>query len=212
VIKEIKMKKYYYSIKQGRNPGIYTSWEEAKAQVIGFSGAVYKKFEKFEDAKGFLGEEPKKKESNAKQIETIDSIKEDSNLKAYVDGSYDLATGSYSYGVVLIQDDFKETLSGREQDLQMAVMRNVAGEIKGAMRAMEWAIEHDKKDLQIYYDYTGIENWAKGNWKANKKGTRDYQEYYNSIKNKLNVEFRKVKAHSGDKYNDEADQLAKDAI
>ncbi|NMA49067.1 MAG: RNase H [Tissierellia bacterium] len=198
------MKKYYYSIKEGRNPGIYTTWEEAKAQVIGFSGAIYKKFEKLEDAKAFL-----EGESNENTIDGIEATKE---LKAYVDGSYDLETGSYSYGVVIIQNGFKQTLSGREQDPEMAAMRNVAGEIKGAMCAMQWAIENNKKSLYIYYDYTGIENWAKGNWKTNKKGTKEYREYYNSIKDKLNVEFRKVKAHSGDQYNDEADQLAKDAI
>lgn len=198
------MKKYYYSIKEGRNPGIYTTWEEAKAQVIGFSGAIYKKFGKLEDAKAFL-----EGESNEN---TIDGIEDTKELKAYVDGSYDLETGSYSYGVVIIQNGFKQTLSGREQDPEMAAMRNVAGEIKGAMCAMQWAIENNKKSLYIYYDYTGIENWAKGNWKTNKKGTKEYREYYNSIKDKLNVEFRKVKAHSGNQYNDEADQLAKDAI
>lgn len=198
------MKKYFYSIKVGRNPGIYTNWEEAKAQVIGFSAAVYKKFEKLEDAKVFLGIESTEN--------LLEGMENNDELKAYVDGSYDLETGSYSYGVVLIQNAFKETLSGREHDPEMASMRNVAGEIKGAMRAMEWAIEHNKKSLYIYYDYTGIENWAKGNWKVNKKGTKDYQEYYNSIKDELYVEFRKVKAHSGDQYNDEADQLAKDAM
>ncbi|HHQ8780133.1 TPA: RNase H family protein, partial [Clostridioides difficile] len=31
-------------------------------------------------------------------------------------------------------------------------------------------------------------------------------------KNKLNVKFTKVKAHSGNKYNEEADKLAKKAI
>lgn len=198
------MTKYYYSIKKGRIPGIYTSWDAAKAQVIGFSGAVYKKFEKLEDAQTFLGVESKEKQINEK--------KDTGELKAYVDGSFDLESGSYSYGVVIIEGDFKTTLSGREEDPQMASMRNVAGEIKGAMRAMEWAIDHGKKSIYIYYDYTGIENWAKGNWKANKKGTIEYREYCNSIKDRLNVEFRKVKAHSGDKFNDEADQLAKDAI
>ena len=33
-----------------------------------------------------------------------------------------------------------------------------------------------------------------------------------TLEDKLNVEFIKVKAHSGNQYNDEADQLAKDAI
>ena len=37
------------------------------------------------------------------------------------------------------------------------------------------------------------------------------QSYYNKIKAKVNVQFEKVKGHSGDKYNDMADMLAKKA-
>ena len=32
----------YYAIKNGKTPGIYTSWDQAKAQVHGYKGAVYK--------------------------------------------------------------------------------------------------------------------------------------------------------------------------
>ena len=42
-----------------------------------------------------------------------------------------------------------------------------------------------------------------------KKGTKEYKKFYDSIKDKLNIKFVKVKAHSGDKYNEEADRLAK---
>ena len=48
--------------------------------------------------------------------------------------------------------------------------------------------------------------------KTNKEGTIEYKKFYDSIKDKLHVEFIKVKAHSGDKYNEEADKLAKAAI
>ena len=49
-------------------------------------------------------------------------------------------------------------------------------------------------------------------WKANKEGTKLYRDFYNSISKKLKVDFIKVKAHSGDKYNEEADKLAKEAL
>jgi ribonuclease HI len=91
-------------------------------------------------------------------------------------------------------------------------MRNVSGEIKGAMVAMDKAIERKKDTLYLYYDYAGIEHWAKGDWKTNKEGTKNYKEYYDSIKNKLNVVFIKVRAHSGIELNEEADRLAKEAI
>jgi ribonuclease HI len=45
---------FYYAVRYGRNPGIYTSWEICKKQVIGFKGAVYKKFNNAEKANTFV--------------------------------------------------------------------------------------------------------------------------------------------------------------
>ena len=58
----------------------------------------------------------------------------------------------------------------------------------------------------------GIEKWATGEWKANKCGTKMYKAYFDSIKDRLSVVFYKVKAHSGNEYNEEADRLAKNAL
>ena len=49
-------------------------------------------------------------------------------------------------------------------------------------------------------------------WKTNKSGTQAYKAFYDAIKDDLKVEFIKVPAHSGVKYNELADSLAKDAI
>ena len=94
----------------------------------------------------------------------------------------------------------------------MNSMRNVAGEIRGAIIAMEKALEERKDTLYLYYDYMGIEKWATGEWKANKHGTKMYKEYYDSIKDRLHVVFKKVIAHSGNEYNEKADRLAKEAL
>ena len=90
-------------------------------------------------------------------------------------------------------------------------MRNVAGEIYGSLASMEYAIEHNISHLTIYYDYMGIEKWCTGEWKTNKAGTLAYKKYYDRARKKVNITFQKVKGHSGDKYNDLADQLAKEA-
>jgi ribonuclease HI len=34
----------YYAVRVGKVPGVYGSWEECSAQVLGFKGSVYKKF------------------------------------------------------------------------------------------------------------------------------------------------------------------------
>ena len=47
-------KKKFYAVRKGRNPGIYTSWDECSAQVIGCAGAVYKSFPTLEEAEAFM--------------------------------------------------------------------------------------------------------------------------------------------------------------
>ena len=131
---------------------------------------------------------------------------------AYVDGSYDSWTHKFAYGVVIFHDGGEICLNNSYYNKELSTMRNVAGELMGAETAMRWCLEQGVSHLQLYYDYEGIEKWATGRWKANKPGTKAYQHFCRSISNKLIVEFKKVKGHSGDKYNDLADSLAKAAL
>ena len=205
-MKEWTMAKYYYAVREGRKKGIFTTWSECEEQVKGYPCAVFKKFSTYEEAQKFI-------DGNKDGVEDINI----SNLKknemiAYVDGSFDGDTGYYSYGVIIFTEDGRYEISDREKDENMNGMRNVAGEIRGAMIAMEKALEEGKDTLYLYYDYMGIEKWATGEWKANKYGTKMYKAYYDSIKDKLRVIFKKVLAHSGNEYNEEADRLAKEAL
>ena len=75
-------------------------------------------------------------------------------------------------------------------------MRNVAGEILGAMAAVKLAVEKGLPELAIYYDYLGIEMWATGGWKRNKTGTILYYDYAAGA-GQIRVTFIRVKEHSG---------------
>lgn len=114
--------------------------------------------------------------------------------------------------MVILLGKYEKLFSEKFDDKELSEMRNVAGEIMGAMKAMEYCLEFGFKSILIHFDYEGIEKWCNGDWKANKVGTQNYKKFYDSIKDKINITFKKVKAHSGNKYNDLADKLAKQAL
>lgn len=191
----------FYAVKEGRNIGIFESWIDCKKQVDGYSGAKYKSFKSRKEAMEYLDSTKGACANDADEI------------TAYVDGSYNIATNEFSYGVVILKENEVITkFNGRMDDKNLASMRNVAGEIKGAEAAMKYALENGYKSIAIYHDYEGIARWCLGEWKANKDGTKTYKAYFDSIKNYINIRFVKVKGHSNDRYNDMADILAKEAL
>lgn len=203
------MAKKYYAVKAGRETGIFDSWEQCKRQVDGYPSAIYKSFSTLDDAKAFmLGGLEEKPETKKKQIPALDG----EGAVAYVDGSYDPQSQNFSCGVVLFHGGKKYNLSKKYEDSSMAEMRNVAGEIMGATEAINYCLHHKIPELEIYHDYEGVARWADGSWKANKEGTKAYARACKEAAKSLKIRFVKVKGHSGDKYNDQADLLAKKAL
>lgn len=134
-------------------------------------------------------------------------------MKAYVDGSYNIVSKRFGYGVVLLKDDnIIAKLSKGFSNPELAQMRNVAGEIMGAGEAMKRAKEMGEAELTIYHDYEGISKWCTGEWKTKKTWTKKYKAFFDEISKEVKINFIKVDAHSGDTYNDMADELAKEAV
>lgn len=211
----------YYAVINGHSikEGILTSWDACRKEVTGAKGVIYKSFPTQEEAREFLrlhGKEIPLKETESlkdKNEETGSMEKaDDSEVTIYVDGSYEPSTGRYAYGMVVVEHgeevaSFKEARQG-----EYSAMRNVAGEVLGAMKAMTYAKEHGYRKLTLYFDYQGIESWALGTWKRNNSLTQGYHEFYQNMKKDITIKFMKVKGHSGDRFNDRADELAKSAF
>ncbi|MBO5113998.1 MAG: ribonuclease H family protein [Lachnospiraceae bacterium] len=193
------MAEKYYAVKKGLKTGIFRTWEECNASINGYSGAVFKSFKTEKEARSFLDEAEQ-------DMEGSDCV------KIYVDGSYDSATGAFSYGMVVLLDGQVLSFCEKYEDEELSSMHNVAGEIKGAEAAMQYAIDHGIPKIAIYHDYEGIAKWCLGLWKTNKEGTRAYKAFYEEAKKKTAIRFVKVTGHSGDTYNEMADRLAREAL
>ena len=133
-----RQKKQYYAVRIGREPGIYLTWEECKAQVDGYAKAQYKGFGSLEEAEAYMGNvkttrpgcdepsgaepfnppgAPKKKrgtgrgEDEAKALkilETSDGLK---HVVIYTDGACLGNPGPGGYGVVLLHGKDRKEFS-----------------------------------------------------------------------------------------------------
>ncbi len=202
------MAKKYYAVKKGLTPGIYMSWSDCQAQINGYSGAIYKGFATLDEARLFMDGEAAMLGGGKQMV----LPKADTEAVAYVDGSYDVTTGSFSYGMVFFHGGKEEHFSKKFENSDLASMRNVAGEIEGARAAMQLCLDRGIKSVTIYHDYVGIAAWCTGEWKAKQDGTVDYALFYRAASLHVDIHFKKVKGHSGDTYNELADKLAKEAL
>lgn len=200
-----------YAVRVGKVPGIYDSWEKCKEMVDGYPKAVYKRFDSsdVEGINAFMGGDY----ADTVFIEKDDEVVAAANgvWIAYTDGSYNPDTHACGAGLVLFADGKKEAFNLLNEDKEAESMRNVTGEILAACMAIDMAVHHKAKKLIIRHDYTGIAEWANQHWRAKNKYTQAYQSKVLVARKFIDIEFEHVPAHTGVKYNEEADKLAKQA-
>lgn len=161
----------------------------------------------------------KLKQDNSVSESIIEDVKvnnpfAEKTLVCYVDGSYNVDTKVSGSGLVYFEkgkEDNYKTECGHFNDLNNR--RNTLGEVEASKKAIETAIQLGYKNIEIYYDYQGIEKWATGEWKRNNEMSIGYYNFIQEKKNihNINISFVKVKAHTGDKFNEMADELSKRA-
>lgn len=124
--------------------------------------------------------------------------------QAYVDGSY--INGSVGYGAVILHQnqEIKRFSGSVEHDVEQ---RQVVGELQATIQVLMWCEENNILDIEVFYDYEGIQKWAAGEWRANTGATQHYQRIVQATP--VRVIWQKVKSHSGVRWNDVVDELAK---
>lgn len=211
----INMAKKVYAIKEGYDSKlnrkieniIVNTWNECLKYVKGVKGAKYKSFEDIDSAKSYLNDNNKLlKKGN-------DSYPEDC-LHLYVDGSYNIATKRYAYGVVAVRNNIIEYIDGYSPiDISQSSIRQIAGELDGAIKAMEYALEKGDKRVVLFHDYEGIFHHATGSWERKDESSLKYYNMMNNFfKQGIEVIFVKVDSHTGDLYNELVDEVCKSRL
>lgn len=204
------MAKKVYAIKEGYDSNsnkliqnkIVGTWAECLKYVKGVKGAKYKSFENMDDAKAYL------EDTNTLLKKGRDEYPEDC-LHIYVDGSYNISTQRYSYGLVVVNNNVVEYMESGAHDSKSNI-RQIAGELDGAVNGVEYALKKGEKKVVLFHDYEGIFHHATGSWDRKDASSTEYYEKMNLLFSKgIEVIFVKVDSHTGDFFNELADESCK---
>lgn len=209
------MGKKVYAIKEGFDfqnskrieNKIVTSWNECLKYVKGVKGAKYKSFENLEEASSYLKE-------GEKLLKKSDDNYPKDCLHIYVDGSYNSELEIYSYGLAAVRNNVVEYIesAAKESSFEKNI-RQVAGELEAAVKAVKYAYANGERKVVIFHDYEGISQHAMGLWERREESSI---KYYNSMRELMeqgiDVIFVKVDSHTGDFFNELVDEKCKEKV
>lgn len=186
-------KQKFYAIKTPTESKIVTTWDECLKLTHGVKGVLFKSFGSMAEAESWI---------------TGMAAPAPGGIRVFVDGSFSPGFPYSGWAFVVTEDD-QEIARGSGLTAFEAESRNIDGEVMASYQAMRWLDANDKKGV-ICHDYEGIARWAKGEWQAKSNIAKRYvsavQPYLHRVK------FEKVAAHTGVKWNELVDELAKNAI
>jgi len=135
----------------------------------------------------------------------------------YTDGACSGNPGPGGWGAVILNEEKNDTnISGKENSTtnnRMELMAPIMA-LKKIKKTSQIVIYTDSIYLKNGIT-TWIKNWEKNGWKsANKKPVKNKDLWLtlNELSKKHIIDWKWVKAHAGNKYNEIADKLATEAI
>lgn len=149
-------KQKYYVVWQGAVPGIYTSWNECKAQVSGFENARYKAFDSEDEAVRAFSENPWKHIGTEKRkaAKTIHSTGKIITESIAVDAACSGNPGLMEYRGVFTADGVEIFRVGPLKD-----GTNNIGEFLGIVHGLA-LLKKKNSNLPIYSDSVNAIKWV----------------------------------------------------
>ena len=134
----------------------------------------------------------------------------------YTDGACSGNPGPGGWGAIILNEENETNISGKEKSTtnnRMELMAPIMA-LRKIKKASKIIIYTDSIYLKNGIT-TWIKNWEKNGWKnANKKPVKNKDLWLtlNELSKKHIIDWKWVKAHAGNKYNEIADKLATEAI
>ena len=138
-------------------------------------------------------------------------------VTVYTDGACSGNPGPGGWGAVLIYGSCEKRLSGAE-----AHTTNQRMELTAALMALQALKEpcqvvlySDSAYLINAFNQNWLRNWQRNGWLNSKKQPVENQELWKGLLEQAavhDIDWRKVKGHAGDEYNEICDELARTAI
>lgn len=227
----------YYVVKNGRKKGIFNTWDETRAQVDGYQGAIHKSFKTLAEAMAWMNDEETKvcvttprsnKITQSKQLENkITNVETSSNNNnnttnssnnqvIYTDGSCQKTRGGWAYVIV---DDNEITVEKSGPMPEYPTTNNRA-ELMAILLALK---DNPTSSITLYSDsmYSiksltlWYKSWIKRGW-ITTSGTlvenRDLIEEILALQKNRNIEYIHVYGHNKNPFNERCDYLAKSAV
>lgn len=124
-------------------------------------------------------------------------------IEIYTDGSFMSSRNQGGWGFVVLKDGNKVS-SGCDGVIDTT---NNRMELQACIEAIKHMKNQNITDFSIYSDSMYVIGTMTKNWKK-KKNTDLWLQLDEILTTDLNIEWKHVKGHSGDKWNDHVDMLA----
>lgn len=225
----------FYAVKKGHEPGVYMSYDKVLKQVRGYSGAIHKSFDNYEDACGFAeiaydtrqekrlhslyNIKPKGKRDSRKRRRRAETFEETkTGLAVYTDGS-----GNGGFGVYFGDNDSRNVSAFTKPCPITGKATSNRGELQAVWEALKILQGGFEKDHAVIYvdseltfktccDPSYAAAWKRRGWKKANGETplnMDIVVPLYSLYNELStVKLSWIPGHMSIVGNEEADRLA----
>jgi ribonuclease HI len=214
----------YYAVANGRNIGIFLTWDECNASVKGFKGAVYKKFSTQSEAEQYLQTHTRSPKVDETATET-DTKETAIDYYVYTDGACSnngRKTAKAGIGIYFGMEDArnrskkiegKQTNNTAELTAIIETYGLIASDLENGKKV--GIVSDSEYAIRCVTTY-GEKCFQKG-WQQEIPNKELVKMAYEIYKNVENVQFIHIRAHTNNSDahsvgNDHADRLANQAI